>query len=111
MSKYLFYAMRGEKMCFLHVLMNALDLQANGHDVHIIFEGESCKLPPVLAEEKNPLFLKAMEKGLIAGACKACSAVLKTLEANAELMPLLDDMSNHAGMKPYVDQGYQIISM
>ena len=30
MSKILFYAMTGEKLCFLHVLMNAVDLAGEG---------------------------------------------------------------------------------
>ena len=30
MGKYLFYVMRGQKMCFVHVLLNALDLAEAG---------------------------------------------------------------------------------
>ena len=48
MKKILFYAMTGEKMCFQHVLMNALDLHNSGYEVKIIFEGASVKLPSVL---------------------------------------------------------------
>jgi hypothetical protein len=33
MKKILFYAMTGEKMCFQHVLMNALDQHNSGHEV------------------------------------------------------------------------------
>ncbi len=111
MNRYLFYAMRAEKMCFLHVLMNAIDLAEAGHEVRVVFEGEACKLPPQLDEEKNKLFLKAGELGLIAGACRVCSVMMKTLEANEKLMPLLDDMNGHAGMKPFIAQGYVVISM
>ena len=45
MKEILFYAMTGEKMCFQHVLMNALDLHKDGFEVKIIFEGASVKLP------------------------------------------------------------------
>ena len=73
MSKILFYAMTGEKLCFLHVLMNAVDLAGKGHEVKVIFEGRSVALAPQLDEEKNPLFLRAREAGLIAGVCRACA--------------------------------------
>ncbi len=111
MNRYLFYAMDGEKMCFLHILLNAIDLAEAGNEVKIVFEAQACKLPPIFAEEKNKHYLKADELGLFAGACKACSAVMNTLEANQKLMPILDDMSGHAGMKPFVEQGYTVISM
>ncbi len=112
MKKVLFYAMRGQLMCFLHVLMNALDLHEAGYEVRVVFEGESVTLPPQLAEKENKLYLQALEKGLIAGVCKACSAQLGVLEANQKLgLPMLADMNGHAGMKPFVDQGYSVISM
>ena len=36
MKKILFYGMSGEKMCFQHVLLNALDLHEAGGEVKII---------------------------------------------------------------------------
>ena len=39
MDKILFYGMTGEKMCFQHILLNALDLFSSGTEVKIIFEG------------------------------------------------------------------------
>ncbi len=112
MNKYLFYAMRGQLMCFLHILMNALDLHEAGHEVRIVFEGESVTLPPQLAEKGNKLYLKALELGLIAGVCKACSVQLGVLEAIEKLeLPLLSDMNGHAGMRPFVSEGYTVISM
>ena len=112
MKKILFYAMTGEKMCFQHVLMNALDLHKAGFEVKIIFEGASVKLPAVLKEENNPLFGKALDAGLIAGICFACSKVLGVFEANLALgLPMLDDMYGHASMKPYLEDGYEVVSM
>lgn len=111
MKKILFYAMDGEKMCFLHVLMNALDLHKEGMEVAVIFEGASVKLPPILEEEKNKLYLQAKEEGLLAGICLACSSVLGVLEENKKTgLPLLNDMMGHAGIKPYLLEGYEVIS-
>lgn len=111
MKKYLLYAMNGEKMCFLHLLMNALDLHEDGMVVRVVFEGASVKLPPVLEEEGNKLYLKAKKLGLIAGICLACSSVLGVLEENEKTgLPMLSDMMGHAGVKPFVLDGYDVIS-
>jgi len=112
MDKILFYAMNGEKTCFQHVLMNAVDLAAEGNEVKIIFEGASVKLPALLSEENNPLYMKAREKDLIAGICLACSKMLGVYEQNKALgLPFLSDMFNHAGMKTWIADGYQVISI
>lgn len=111
-KRYLFYAMRSEKTCFQHVLLNALQLAESGAEVRIIFEGESVRLPSVLEKDRHPLYLKACERGLIVGICKACSQMLGVLEDNRALnLALLDDMSGHAGMKPYLDDGYSVLVM
>ena len=112
MSKVLFYAMSGEKLCFLHVLMNAVDLAGKGNEVKVIFEGKSVVLAPQLDEEKNPLFQKARDAGLIAGVCRACAKQFGVDEkAEAIGLTLINDMMGHAGMASYVADGYQVISM
>ena len=112
MEKVLFYGMSGEKMCFQHVLMNALDLHEAGQEVKIIFEGASVKLVPQFEEENNPLYNKAKKAGLIAGICLACSKVLGVYDDNLKTeLPMLDDMNGHAGMKNYLKDGFQVISM
>lgn len=98
-------------MCFVHVLLNALDLHQAGHEVKIIFEGESVTLPQVLEQEQNPLYLEAKRLGLIAGVCLACSRQLNVYEFNKELSyPLLSDMKGHAGVLPYVSQDYEVFT-
>ncbi|NLB17759.1 MAG: hypothetical protein GX825_03260 [Syntrophomonadaceae bacterium] len=112
MEKILFYGMTGEKMCFLHLLMNALDLSSSGYEVKIIFEGQSVKLVPLFEEEMNPLYKKAKDSGIIAGVCKTCSKVLGVYDQNKITgLAMLDDMSGHAGMKSYINGGYKVISM
>ncbi len=112
MKKILFYGMNGEKMCFQHILLNALDLASNGNQVKIIFEGSSVKLVKVFEEEKNPLYAKAKSLDLIAGICLACSKMLGVYEDNLESnLPMLNGMNGHAGMKAYIDEGYEVISI
>lgn len=112
MKKFLFYAMGGEKMCFQHLLMNAVQLAEAGNEVKIIFEGQSVKLPSSLEKDKNPLYIKAKDMGIIQGICLACSKALGVYEDNLETgLEMLDDMMGHAGMKPLIDEGYEVISM
>lgn len=111
-QKILFYGMSGEKMCFAHILLNALDLCSDGKYVAIIFEGASVKLVSLFEQENNPLYLKAKQQGLIAGVCLACSKAMKVYEQNAKSgLPMLGDMSGHAGIKKYLNDGYEIISI
>lgn len=111
MKKYLFYGMTGEKMCFQHILMNAVDLSEKGYEVKIIFEGASVKLVPVFEEEKTPIYVKAKEKGLIAGVCFACTKVINVYdEVVKSELELINDMMGHAGIARYADE-YEVISM
>ncbi len=112
MKKVLLYAMTGEKSCFMHVLLNALDLKAAGHEALVIFEGASVKLPALLDQEKNPNYLQAKEQGLLAGICLACSKTLGVYEQNAALgLKMLDDMKGHAGFRHYLEEGWEVISI
>ena len=114
MKKYALFAFNGEAMCFVHVLLNGLDLAAKGQEVKIVIEGAACRLIPELGETVNPfhqLYNKAKEAGLIAGICKACAQKMGSLDAaRAQGLTILEDMSGHAGMAPYLLDGYCIIT-
>ena len=114
MKKAALFVFNGDPMCFIHVLLNALDMSAKGTDTIIIVEGAATKLLPELAKPDNPLHKlwdKAKSAGLVQGACKACSKKMETVEAaQSQGLPLLDDMNGHPGMALYRDQGYDIIS-
>lgn len=111
MEKILFYVMEGEKMCFNHVMLNAEALLDAGKEVKIILEGKSVKFPKILEEEKNPLYKKLLDAGVIVGVCKACSKALGVYDDNERLdLRFLDDMKGHAGMEKYVSEGYQVVA-
>jgi hypothetical protein len=114
MKKFALFVFNGDPMCFIHVLLNALDMKAKGSEAKIIIEGASVKLIPELVKSGNPLnglWKKNSEAGLIEGVCKACSSKLGTLEAAKEQgLPLLDDMSGHPSMAAYRDKGFEIIT-
>jgi len=114
MKKIAMFVFNGDPMCFIHVLLNALDMKTKGYEVKIIIEGASVKMIPELVKSNNPLnglWKKNLEAGLVEGVCKACSSKLGTLEAAKEQgLTLLDDMSGHPSMSAYRDLGYEIIT-
>ena len=113
MEKLALFAFNGDFLCFIHVLLNAINMQEKGHDVKIIMEGSATRLIPEIAQEGNPmlaLYRKAKEQHLIDGACKACSSKMNVAEAvEKEGLPFLDEMSGHPSMSRYIDNGYRII--
>ncbi len=114
MKKIALFVFNGDPMCFIHVLLNALDMKAKGDEAKIIIEGASVKLIPELVKSGNPLnglWKKNLAAGLVEGVCKACSNNLGTLEAaKKQGLTLLDDMSGHPSMWAYRDKGYEIIT-
>lgn len=114
MNKVALFAFRGDLLCFVHVLLNGLDIQARGGQADIVFEGESVKLVEELEKEGamfRPLYVKAREAWIIAGACKACSAKLGAAEAvQAAGLPLLEGTQGHPAMADWLDRGYSVIT-
>ena len=112
MEKVVYFAFKGETMCFIHVLINVLDMNSKGMEAKIVFEGESVMLVKELEENRNPLYLKAKEGGMIDSICKACSFKMGVLEYNSKVgIPFSDEMNGHPSMASYVAQGYRIITL
>lgn len=114
MQKYALFAFNGEVMCFVHVLLNALDMAEKGFDVKVIIEGTATKTINMLNEPRAPfykLYRQVVDQGLIDGVCKACAAKMDALEGvMAQGLPLSDELKGHPSMAKYIEQGYQIIS-
>jgi len=114
MKKFALFVFNGDPMCFIHVLLNALDMKEKGDQSKIVIEGSATKLLPELAEPGNPLhklWEKVKQAGLVDGVCKACSNKLGMLEAAKEQgLTLLDEMSGHPSMARYRHEGFEVIS-
>jgi hypothetical protein len=108
------FVFNGDPMCFIHVLLNGINLSENGYTVKLVIEGSATKLIPGLGETGNPqhrLWQIVKEKDLVAGVCKACATKTGVLEAcRAQALELLDDMSGHPAMSAYLDRGYELIT-
>lgn len=114
-KKMAIFAFRGDSMCFVHVLLNALDLYARGMGGDIVVEGEATKLLPILEDSTHflhGLYKQVKEKGLIVAVCKACSSKMGVFEQIKSMgLPLSDEMSGHPSMGRFLEQGFEIIVM
>jgi len=110
----IFFAFRGDPMCFVHVLLNSLDLNEKGMGGKIILEGEAVKLVPEMINPGhflNKLYTKVKEQDLIIGACKACSTKLEVRDTiEDEGIPLIGGMAGHPAISDYIEQGYRILT-
>lgn len=114
-NKTAIFAFKGNPVCFVHVLLNAIDLHEKEGEVRIILEGEATRLISELRNTGHPLhalYTKAKKLELIDAVCRACAVKMGTLAAaEAEGFRIVDDMAGHAGMAPYIEQGYEIITL
>jgi hypothetical protein len=114
MKKIALFAFNGDAVCFIHVLLNALDMNEKGYVVKVIIEGSATKLVEIFVQPDNPLYnyyQKAKECNLIEGVCKACASKMGTLkEVESQGLTLLDDMSGHPSMTRYLDAGFEIVT-
>ena len=113
-EKTVLFAFRGDPLCFIHVLFNAIDLQKRGRQGSIVLEGEAVTLVALMSKPDhflNTLYKKAMDLGLFYGACKACATKLKAVETiEEEKIPLIGEMSGHPSMGEFMDKGYQTLT-
>jgi hypothetical protein len=114
MKKMALFVFNGDPICFIHVLLNALDMNEKGYEAKIVVEGAATQLIPELAKPENQLhnlWKKVRTAGLVAGVCKACARKMGTLDAAVnEGLPLLADIAGHPAMARYRDDGFEIIS-
>jgi hypothetical protein len=114
MEKTVLFVFNGDPMCFIHVLLNALDMEEKGNESKIVIEGSATKLIPDLAHSENPmhrLWEKVKTFELVEGVCRACATKMGTLEAvESQGLQLLDDMSGHPSMARYQDKGFEVIT-
>jgi hypothetical protein len=114
MKKMALFVFNGDPMCFIHVLLNALDMNEKGYEVKVIIEGAATKLVLELVKPDNPLhklWENVKSAGLLDGVCKACSNKMGTLQAARDQgLAILDEMTGHPSMARYREQGFEIVS-
>ena len=114
MGRYALFVFNGDPMCFIHVLLNALDMKSKGAEVGIVIEGAATGLLTELERNAHPshkLWEQAKAEQLVAGVCQACAGKMGTLEnAKAQGLTLLNEMSGHPSMTAFMADGFQVIT-
>jgi len=109
------FAFNGEIMCFVHALINAMDLHKRGFDVKLVIEGNATKLIKDLDKKENAfheLYYNARSLGLIDCVCDACSMKMGSHDAAIEQgLNLCSEMYGHPPMGRYIEDGYDIITI
>ena len=115
MKKFALFAFNGDPMCFVHVLLNTLDMEKRGHTVKLVIEGSATKLIPELSKpgaQFGQLFQEIMKKELIDCVCNACAEKMGVISQVRELnLPLCAEMRGHPSMARYVEEGYEVITL
>ena len=113
MKKVALFAFQGDPLCFVHVLLNGLDMREKGIDVAIIIEGAATKTTVEIAEEGadfHDLYRQVKESGLIDCVCRACSNKMGVTARIEQLgLPWGTDMKGHPSMARYIEEGFEVV--
>ena len=114
MEKAILLAFEGKEMCFVHVLVNALDMKERGYDCKIILEGAATKTAAEMGKGTgtfHEMYGKVKEAGLIDCACKACSMKMGAYEdLERQGIPFRGEAMGHPSLASYLADGYQIVT-
>ena len=113
-KKFCLFAFNGEAMCFVHVLLNALDMKEKGYDVKVVIEGSATKLVKEFQDTSKPfanLYHKVKDAGLIDCVCEACANKMESLEAaKAQELNLCNELKGHPSIAKYIEEGYEVMT-
>jgi predicted peroxiredoxin len=122
MQRKILFVLFAEDVCRqLHTLMYASDLHRKGYQTKVIIEGMATRLLADL-DKAPPRLQKAVADaqaaGLIAGACLQASTGCGSAEdrnvvdaIRAQGVGFLSDLENHAGIEPFLREGYEVIAI
>jgi hypothetical protein len=120
MPRKILFVLFAEDVCRqLHAFMYVTDLHRKGYEAKIIVEGMATRLLSDL-DEAPPRLQKAVGEakvaGLIAGACLQAASGCGSPEdrdivdaIRAQGVEFLSDLDNHAGIEPFLRDGYEVV--
>lgn len=114
--KLLFVVFTNETCRRNHAFLYAIDLARHGHNVKLILEGEAVQSLREREGRFGELFEEARALGLLVGACKTASSGCSdpsrdvTDLARGIGLPFIDTLDGHAGIEPFVGEGYEIVT-
>lgn len=114
MKKVALFAFNGDPMCFIHVLLNSIEMREKGFSVALVIEGSAAGLIKEMNTEGHRLYTlyqRVKDSGIIDCVCRACAQQTGALEAaEQQELPLCTEMHGHPSMASYLSEGYEIIS-
>lgn len=112
MEKAALFAFNGEPMCFVHVLLNAMDMKERGFEVQVVIEGAATKLVATIGETPFAgLYEKVRDAGLIGCVCDVCSGKMDSRQAALDQkLELCNEMNGHPSIARYLDEGYRVFT-
>ena len=115
MRKIALFAFNGEPMCFVHVLLNAMDLNEKGHDARIVMEGSATRLIKQFHDDPSlpfaTLYGKAVADGLIDAVCEACAGKMGARESALEQgLRLVGNLKGHPSISRYLENGFEVMT-
>jgi predicted peroxiredoxin len=122
MPRKILFVIFAEDVCRqLHAFLYATDLHRKGYQIRIIVEGMATRLLADLEQAPPQLqkaFAEAKAAGLLAGAClqaaSGCGSaedrnIVAAIEARG--VGFLSDLDNHAGIEPFLREGYEVVAI
>lgn len=111
MKKIAIVSFKGEIPCFAHALLNVWNYHEKGYEVALIVEGEStARISDIIQTPQGKLWEKIRDAGLIRSVCKACAAMMGSLdEAETQGLPIDAALSGHSDLEVFTAQGFEII--
>jgi len=120
MQRKILFVLFADDVCRqLHAFLYVTDLHRKGYQTKLILEGMATRLLADL-EQAPPVLQKAVAEartaGLIAGACLQASSgcgspedrdIVATLEEKG--VGFLKDLNNHAGIEPFLREGFEVV--
>jgi predicted peroxiredoxin len=122
MQRKILFVLFAEDVCRqLHAFMYANDLHRKGYETKVVVEGMATRLLADL-NKAPPRLQKAVAEakaaGLIAGACLQASSGCGSPEdrnvveaIRSQGVGFLQDLENHAGIEPFLREGYEVIAI
>ncbi|MGA1820938.1 MAG: DsrE family protein [Thermoplasmatota archaeon] len=108
------FAFNGETMCFVHVLINAIDMVERNYDVKLIIEGAACRQVKELSDPEKPfsnIYRKVVELGILDCVCKACSNKMGSLDSALEQnLNICGELGGHPSIARYMEDGYEVLT-
>lgn len=107
------FVFNGDAMCFIHIVLNAMEMKNKGFDVKVVLEGGATRLVKDLDDENAKLhtpYVTLRESGLIDCVCRSCAYTMGTIDdAEEQGLPLCDDLKGHPSISRYMEDGYEVL--